>query len=334
MLASSFTMPHHAAPSYTLQDVIDGTLKLVADMLDVRLSMSTRIDGNASTLSGVIDRLDSVREGTVFPLEDTFCLQMLRTGQACFPDIDSAGPAVRRVPAALELDLRSYIGAPISLADGRIFGTLCAAHSTPRTWTADELATLRLLARLLGHEVDVDLRACRVERRGHYGVGAQLTDELTGLIDRPAFENQLRIEERRLRRYGGVYGIAVLHVSDLREIVLAAGQPVADQLLQGLANTLMLSSRLVDCCARLDDGCFAVLFPETPAGNIPAWQGRIEAAITTWNLLHPSLGVELGFGIGIADSEEGDDYQAVLELATARMRGQMVSREEGMGVRG
>ena len=322
MLASSFTMPHHTASSYTLQDVIDGILKLIADMLDVRLSMSTRIDGNASTVSGVIDRLDSVEVGTVFPLEDTFCLQMLRTGETSFHDIESAAPAVRRVPAALELDLRSYIGVPVRLADGRIFGTLCAAHSTPRHWTTDEHATLRLLARLLSHEVDLDLRDQSAERRGYYGKDAQPTDQLTGLIGRPAFENQLRLEERRLRRYGGVYGVAVLEVNDFREIGMAAGQPVADQLLQGLANTLMLSSRLVDCCARLEGGCFAVLFPETPATNIPAWQDRIEAAITTWNLLHPTLGAELGFAIGVSDSEEGEDYQSVLDLARKRMRGQ------------
>jgi PleD family two-component response regulator len=99
------------------------------------------------------------------------------------------------------------------------------------------------------------------------------------------------------------------------------------QLIQGLANTLMLNSRIVDCCARLEDGRFAVLFPETPAKNLPAWLRRIDGAVRTWNLLHPALDTELAFSLGTADSSEADDYQSVWARATGRMLTDKVRQE-------
>ncbi len=328
MPASSITMPHHTS-RLTLSEIVDGTLNLVSQTLGARLTMLTRIDGNTSTISGVVDRLDTIQPGTVFSLDDTFCLQMLRTGQNRITNTDAASAAIRRIPAALELDVRSYAGVPIRLEDGQIFGTLCSADSCPREWTAQEIRTLVLLARLLGCVVDADLQTRHREHNQQSCADQQTTDRLTGLIDRAAFENQLRVEEQRLGRYGGVYSVAVLELDHPACIGMSEGRTVTDQLLEGLANTLMLSSRLLDCCARLEGGRFAVLFPETPSQNVPAWWRRIEAALDTWNLLHAALGAELSFWIGVADSEEADDYQAILALGTQRLLADQAHRAAG-----
>jgi diguanylate cyclase len=323
MPASSITIPHQTTPRPSLPDTIESALQLAARTLGARLIMLTRIDGNTSTVTGVVDRLDTVRPGTVFPLEDTFCLHLLRTGETTIGDTDEASPGVQRIPAALELDVRAYLGVPVRFGNGEIFGTFCAYDSRPRQWTGEDLRTLSLLARLLGFELEGDRQRRRADRGGHSAHEVQLTDEQTGLIARPAFENQLRLEERRLRHGGGLYSVAMLEINELVEIEQAQGSLAGEHLIQGFANTLMLSSRLVDCCARLGAGRFAVLFPETPAKNVPAWQRRFDTGLDTWNLLHRALGAALTYAIGVAESEEGDDYQSVLALATERMHSAM-----------
>jgi serine phosphatase RsbU (regulator of sigma subunit) len=62
----------------------------------------------------------------------------------------------RSMAATLDLDIGSYIGVPIQLANGDVYGTLCAIDPATRTFTADELALLQILARLLAFQIERD----------------------------------------------------------------------------------------------------------------------------------------------------------------------------------
>lgn len=318
-MSSSVTVAGQANSPLTLPEIVDNVLHVIATNLGVRYTVVLRIEGNTATVGSLIDTEGTLEAGAVYKFEDTFCAHMLKTGESCIPDVSAASPALQRIPAALDLDVSTYMGVPIRLNDGQIYGTLCAMDKQPRDWGTEHLKTLTLFARLLAHEFSAENQRRSTERAAELGEGPQLTDPVTGLITQPAFESHLRSEERRLKRYGGLYSIGILELKHLPEDDSPESEHVRTQLIQGLANTLMLNSRIVDCCARLDDGRFAVLFPETPAKNIPAWLRRIDAAIRTWNLLHPTLGTDLAFSLGSADSAEADDYQAVWARATGRM---------------
>lgn len=311
--------PDLGTSSLSLNDVIEGSLRIISQTLDVRLVVLTRITGNTVTFCSVVDRQNAVLPGIVFSFNESFCMQMLKNGEARICDTERARAEVQRLSSTVEFDLRSYLGVPIMLRAGQIYGVLWAANSEPTEWTAEQQATLQLFARLLGHELSEDMQERSAERAEQFDTGPQSIDRLTGLMTRHAFESQLRAEERRLRRYGGLYSVAVLEIEHYDEIANSHDETILNQLLEGMASTLMLNSRIVDCCARLEGPRFGVLFPETAAVKLPAWQRRIEPAIRTWNMLHPNLGVELKFRLGLADSQEVKDYQAALELATERM---------------
>jgi diguanylate cyclase (GGDEF)-like protein len=304
----------------TLTDVIDSSLHVVAQTLNVRLIVLTRISGNTCTLSSVVDKQNTVLPGTVFPFSDSFCMHLLKTGEGRIPDTEIANAAIRRLVSTVEFDLRSYLGVPVMLHGGQIYGVLWAADSGPREWNADDQSTLELFARLLSYELSEEYKEQSAERAEQFDTGPQSVDRLTGLMNRHAFESQLRSEERRLRRYGGVYSVAVLEVDGIHEEPHPHDETIANQLLEGMASTLMLNSRIVDCCARLEGSRFGVLFPETAAVKLPAWKRRIDPAVRTWNMLHPNLGVELKFRLGLADSEEAETFQAMLDLAAERMQ--------------
>lgn len=319
-MPATMTLPVISRPTIHLTDVIDGVLGLLAQSLDVRLSMVTRIEGSTLTIVAAVDHLDLAQSGAVYPLDDTICVNVLKAGESCIADTQTAKQAIRWGIYSRDLAVRAFVGVPIILADGQIYGTLCVAESQPRLWTAHQLTTLRLMARLLSHELNLEREERQAERSRQFSRSVQLTDELTGLISGAAFANQLRTEAYRCLRYGGRYSIAIVELDDYAEIERALGSSVRDQLLQGLANSLMLNSRIVDCCARLEGGRFAILFPETPARNLPVWHARVDAGLRTWSLLHPNLGVELKYSLGTADNEDAGDDQAVLGLALERMR--------------
>jgi DNA-binding NarL/FixJ family response regulator/signal transduction histidine kinase len=58
------------------------------------------------------------------------------------------------IPAVAVFGMRAYIGVPIVLADGGIYGTLCALDRTPQQKTHRELDALLILARLLASQLD------------------------------------------------------------------------------------------------------------------------------------------------------------------------------------
>lgn len=58
------------------------------------------------------------------------------------------------IPAVTVFAMRSYIGVPIVLQSGRVFGTLCALDRTPQQKSQSDLDTLLILARLLASQLD------------------------------------------------------------------------------------------------------------------------------------------------------------------------------------
>lgn len=66
-------------------------------------------------------------------------------------------PATAVMPATQQMNIRSYLGVPILLRDGRLFGTLCAVDTIPDVFRAEELQVMMNLARLLSYTLDLEM---------------------------------------------------------------------------------------------------------------------------------------------------------------------------------
>ena len=89
-------------------------------------------------------------------------------------------------------------------------------------------------------------------------------DGLTGLFNRRHFETLLDQEIARSRRRGHQFVVASLELDHLGEIRDRQGVSAGDELLKRCARLLQLELREEDIKARLGDGEFAVMLPETP----------------------------------------------------------------------
>lgn len=58
------------------------------------------------------------------------------------------------IPAVTVFRMRAYIGVPIVLSNGGVYGTLCALDRTPQQKTQRDVETLLILARLLASQID------------------------------------------------------------------------------------------------------------------------------------------------------------------------------------
>jgi diguanylate cyclase (GGDEF)-like protein len=80
------------------------------------------------------------------PLSHSFCQHAVATGRPLVVPDAREHPLVHDNPAVEELGVHAYAGMPLTL-DGRPLGALCAFDREPHAWSAEDLATLRVLAR-------------------------------------------------------------------------------------------------------------------------------------------------------------------------------------------
>ena len=88
------------------------------------------------------------------------------------------------------------------------------------------------------------------------------TDYLTGVANRRAFTEALRLETIRSARFRHAFSLAYIDVDDFKKLNDSEGHKTGDKALCVIAETLEKNLRSVDLVARLGGDEFAVLLPE------------------------------------------------------------------------
>ncbi len=204
-------------------------------------------------------------------------------------------PATRLVgmPLAEFSPVRAYIGAPLYLADGDLFGALCAiAPEPPAQHQIEELPFVELCARLLASLLELELKAQYATRRADRIEAELKLDPLTGLYNRRGWETLLEREESRCHRYGSSGAIVSLDLDDLKRINDADGHAAGDRLIGAAARCLSQVVRSTDVVARLGGDEFGVLLIEARADDVEKLVARLHS-----RLAQEQIKASVGFAV-------------------------------------
>jgi len=105
------------------------------------------------------------------------------------------------------------------------------------------------------------------------------TDPLTGLANRRYFDERVRVELERERRYGSELSLLLIDVDHLKEINDAQGHEAGDGALRRVSNALTASCRMTDLPARWGGDEFTVLAPGIGADEAQALARRIRETL-------------------------------------------------------
>lgn len=99
-----------------------------------------------------------IRLGEGPELATTYCQRMV-AGQIpnVIPDSQTE-PLVRELAATIERNIRSYIGVPLRLSDGSLYGTFCCLGRNAETLDARDVGFMSMLAEILVEELDIQQR--------------------------------------------------------------------------------------------------------------------------------------------------------------------------------
>jgi two-component system, cell cycle response regulator len=90
-----------------------------------------------------------------------------------------------------------------------------------------------------------------------------MTDALTGLPNRHAFQTRLREEWRRARRYGAPLALLLIDVDGLKQVNDEQGHEAGDRVLRDVAGAIRHTLRGSDIGARWGGDEFAIIAPNT-----------------------------------------------------------------------
>ena len=204
--------------------------------------------------------------------------------------LDGRGPRV--APAVAEIDayaatdrfrglpVGAFAGIPILAPDGTLLGCLCGMDPAPtRPGLAGELPTVELLGRLLGSLLALELDRQELQGRFERAELDSLTDPLTGVGNRRAWDRLLDAEEARCRRYGSPASLVSIDLDELKRVNDADGHLAGDRLLCRAAEIIGSTKRATDVVARLGGDEFGVLAVECDEGAAMVLAERIRAAL-------------------------------------------------------
>ncbi|MEO6817973.1 MAG: diguanylate cyclase [Edaphobacter sp.] len=136
-----------------------------------------------------------------------------------------------------------------------------------------------------------------------------VTDELTGLRNRRAFEERLVMEFSMARRRNRELSVVLLDVDDFKMVNDQWGHAAGDEVLRRLGNILQTTVRLPDLPARYGGEEFVVLLPESGQESALGLARRVmsRVAIEKWE----NTPLTISIGMAALDDSMANGYQLV-----------------------
>ncbi|HEX6041938.1 GAF domain-containing protein [Longimicrobium sp.] len=130
---------------------VDAVLQRTVDEAAARLDLPTALvsvvmDG-AQWFAAHTGLSPWMAEARGTPVEWSFCANAVRSGDAFVVEDATTHPLVKDNPLVHIDNIRCYAGIPLVTSTGVTLGTLCVIGNEPRSFTDDEMETLRSLAR-------------------------------------------------------------------------------------------------------------------------------------------------------------------------------------------
>jgi len=142
----------------------------VLTMLSGRMKINTLFiaenDGETNTIMKAFNRKEElVTEGSVAPLDQTFCGLVIRHGDDLFQIEDiSTDENAATLDIASDYDNGSFMGIPIYYENGDIYGTICGLDKEPYTFTEEDQEMFSMLSSLLTYILELETAKKEIQK--------------------------------------------------------------------------------------------------------------------------------------------------------------------------
>lgn len=149
-----------------------------------------------------------------------------------------------------------------------------------------------------------------------------LTDGLTGLSNRKAFDSEIERVVDEAKKSGAVFSLLMMDIDHFKSFNDNYGHQVGDQVLRLVALTLNEGVKGRDMPARYGGEEFAIIFPDTPLTGAMKVADALRKAVAGKEVINRSTGGKLGritLSGGVAEFTDGESIEDLIARADAAL---------------
>lgn len=242
----------------THEDLVRQLLVMLEMVTDLESTYLTRVDidaGEQHILFARNSKALNIPEGLTVPWNDTLCKRALEEGRLCTDDVSAIWSDSE---AAKALGIMTYVSSPVTLDDGSLYGTLCAASSSRKPLPKNGEEVLRMFAELIAQNVWKDQLLTDLNKAKAVLETYSYSDTLTGLYNRRGVLQQLDrlFEVARDARQSVL--LAFIDLDGFKQINDQYGHEAGDRFLTQVGRRLEHGARQEDVVGRLGGDEFVV----------------------------------------------------------------------------
>ena len=158
---------------HRLERVASPTIRRMLELAKVQLGLDVtylaEISEDAQTFRAIAGDPTpfGVTEGAKLPLSATYCRLMLRGDLPNVVADIARVPTMAAMPITSQAGVAAYVGVPVELRDGSVYGTLCAVNRVPAPELGEpQLKILRLVAQLIADQLEHEEEEAVRQRQG------------------------------------------------------------------------------------------------------------------------------------------------------------------------
>ncbi len=206
--------------------------------------------------------------------------------------------------------LKQAIQAQIAQLDGNVSRFLETEHSRSGEMERRQHELMQKLQRMQRESETLRKRLAEAHANATH-------DRLTGLPNRHAYDERLRVECARMARAGTPLSLAVLDLDRFKTINDSWGHQAGDRVLKHLARELKSRIRDQDFFGRYGGEEFVLLLPDTALAGARTLADALREHIAGCRFRYKDEPVNVTISCGIAEFAPGEDAATVFERADA-----------------
>ena len=225
-----------------------------------------------------------------------FCAQAVRAPEhvTVVPDVAEDPRFARSKGKAANMPFRFYAGAPLVAPLGTPFGTLSVMDRTTRRITDSQTTALRTLARQIVRQLALGQENTALRLANARLSEISMTDVLTCIANRRAFNDRLATEEAHSRQTGDPFSMLLMDIDHFKLFNDHHGHLAGDEALFRIADTLKRNNRSYDLLARYGGEEFALILPRTRLDAAVATAERLRRAVETAQMPWQNMTLSIG----------------------------------------
>ncbi|MGU3412256.1 diguanylate cyclase domain-containing protein [Enterobacteriaceae bacterium C23F] len=308
------------ATEQSLESLVRQLLEMLELVTHMESTYLTKID-NASRLQHIVYARNSsemqIPEGFAVPWDDTLCKRAVVEEHYFSNDVATRWADCQ---AARELGINTFFTTPVHLADGSLYGTLCASSRDVHQFSINSEHVLQLFASLIARYIEKESLVAQLREANAALIAHSYTDSLTGLANRRAVYEQLDALFAHAGKNHSRVLVAFIDLDDFKEINDVHGHQAGDDFLIQVGQRLSSVMTGEDIVGRLGGDEFLVACEMTSSGQKQSFIELLRRQISGhYQLAGHSLHYP-GASIGAIDVNPAEmDAESAIQAADAAM---------------